>query len=122
MRLAGTLLKAVVFSHREDCEQFKDLAEAHPERVIDVRWGDTHKGGYAITLRIEALDRNGLLRDITTLLANEKISVSSMNSNSSSADQTAVIKLGIEIVNIDTVSRVIARIGQVEGVLEARRL
>ncbi|MBW8189585.1 GTP diphosphokinase [Neiella marina] len=108
--------------HRNDCEQFHDLLEAHPERVIDVRWGENYSGGYAITIRIVAMDRSGLLRDITTLLANEKINVMGMKTRSNATDQTAIIDMDVEIYNLDTVSRILTRIGQLNGVVETRRL
>ncbi|GGA74815.1 GTP pyrophosphokinase [Neiella marina] len=108
--------------HRLDCDQFHDLAEAHPERVIDVRWGENYSGGYAITIRVVSMDRSGLLRDITTLLANEKINVMGMTTRSNAADQTATIDMDVEIYNIDTVARMLTRIGQLNGVIETRRL
>ena len=58
--------------HREDCEQFKELSRRNPERIIDAVWGENYSDGYALTVRITANDRSGLLRDITTIIANEK--------------------------------------------------
>ena len=46
-----------------------------PERVVEALWGDNYAAGFHINIRIVASDRNGLLRDITTVLANEKVSV-----------------------------------------------
>ncbi|MCM2678829.1 GTP diphosphokinase [Echinimonas agarilytica] len=108
--------------HRDDCDQFQDLLEAHPERQIEVRWGENYSGGYSITLRVVAADRSGLLRDITTLLANEKINVMEVKSRSNTTDQTAVIDMDVEIYNIDILSRMLSRIGQLDGIIEARRL
>lgn len=108
--------------HRKDCDQFLDLMDAHPERLIDVRWGEESVGGYALTIRVIGMDRNGLLRDITTILANDKIRLMGVKSRANASDQTAVMDLDVEIKNIDILSRLLARIGQVEGVLESRRL
>ena len=108
--------------HRQDCDQFMDLVEAHPERHIEVHWGDEYIGGYALTVRVIAVDRNGLLRDVTTVLANDKISVMGVKSRTNSKDQTAVIDMDIEISNIEALSRILARIGQIDGILETRRL
>ncbi|SPX41871.1 GTP pyrophosphokinase [Haemophilus influenzae] len=76
MRLLAILQWDVVFLFTErDCEQFLDLQAAHPERVVESIWGENYASGFHINIRIVAGDRNGLLRDITTVLANEKISV-----------------------------------------------
>ena len=66
--------------HRCDCEQFIELQAAHPERVVEALWGDNYAAGFHINIRIVASDRNGLLRDITTVLANEKVSVLGVSS------------------------------------------
>ena len=57
-----------------------DLQVAHPERVVESIWGENYASGFHINIRIVAGDRNGLLRDITTVLANEKISVLGVSS------------------------------------------
>lgn len=66
--------------HRSDCEQFLELQQAHPERVVESIWGDNYASGFKISIRIIASDRSGLLRDITTVLANDKISVLGVSS------------------------------------------
>lgn len=108
--------------HRLDCDQYHDLLEAHPERGIDVRWGECYAGGFSLTVRVVAADRSGLLRDITTLLANEKINVLGVKSHSDTKQQTAVIDMNMEIYNIDTLSRVLGKLNQLDDILEAKRL
>lgn len=61
--------------HRSDCEPFLDVQAAHPERVVVSLWGENYARGFHLHIRVVASDRSGLLRDITTVLANEKISV-----------------------------------------------
>ncbi|MGL5324109.1 MAG: GTP diphosphokinase, partial [Aeromonas sp.] len=75
--------------HREDCEQLKELSRRNPERLIDAVWGENYSGGYSLTIRIISNDRSGLLRDITTVLANEKINVMGVRSRSNVREQTA---------------------------------
>lgn len=108
--------------HRLDCDQYHDLLDAHPERSIDVRWGARYAGGFSLTVRVVAADRSGLLRDITTLLANEKINVLGVSSHSDTKQQTAVIDMNMEIYNIDTLSRVLGKLNQLNDVIEAKRL
>ncbi|MGI2855003.1 GTP diphosphokinase [Shewanella algae] len=108
--------------HRADCEQVKELMRAHPERVVDVVWGENYSGGYKIRIRVVANDRTGLLRDLTSVLAAEKSNVLAMSSSSDLKNQTAAIELEMELYNLDGLSRVISKLTQVDGVIEARRL
>lgn len=108
--------------HRADCEQVKELLRVHPERSVDVVWGENYSGGYKIRIRVTANDRGGLLRDLTTVLAAEKSHVLAMSSSSDVKTQTAAIELELELYNLDGLSRILQKIAQVESVIEARRL
>ncbi|WP_432452478.1 MULTISPECIES: GTP diphosphokinase [unclassified Agarivorans] len=108
--------------HNVDCEQLAELHSRTPERVIDAVWGENYSGGYNLTIRIVANDRSGLLRDITTVLANDKVNVMGMQSHSDVKSQTATIDMEIEIYNLDTLSRVLSKINQLNHIIEARRL
>ena len=68
-----------------------------------------------------AFDRSGLLRDITTLLANEKINLTGANTKTDAHDGIARMNLTLEISDISQLSRVLTRIGQLQNVIAARR-
>jgi RelA/SpoT family (p)ppGpp synthetase len=108
--------------HRKDCEQLADLRDAHPERIIEATWGETYSPGYSLTLRLEALDRNGLLKDITTLLSNEKVNVLAVNSMSNVKKQSATIDLTLEVQNSEEIGKLIGKLQQLKDVSEVRRL
>ncbi|WP_337841768.1 GTP diphosphokinase [Rheinheimera sp.] len=107
--------------HRDDCDQFKLLQEGHPERVVEATWGDKYASGYEVTIRIVAHDRNGLLRDITSILANEKANVLRMSSNSDIAQQTATIIMTLELYNLDSLNKLLTKVSLIEDVIEAKR-
>ncbi|MCC5826360.1 GTP diphosphokinase [Alkalimonas sp.] len=107
--------------HRDDCDQFKLMEAQHPERVVDANWGDQYASGYAVDIRILAHDRNGLLRDITSILANEKANVTQMNSHSNIKEQSVVITMTLELYNQDSLNKLLSKISQVSDVIEARR-
>ena len=107
--------------HRADCEQGQNLLRQHPERQVEARWGENYSGGYCVTLNILANDRSGLLRDISTILANEKINVMGVSSQSNQSEQLANMHMEIEIYNLDVLARVVCRIEQLADVLEVRR-
>jgi GTP pyrophosphokinase len=107
--------------HRDDCDQFKTLQDGHPERVVDATWGDKYASGYEVDIRIVAHDRNGLLRDITSILANEKANVTKMSSSSDIKEQTAVINMTLELYNLDSLNKLLSKISQIDEVVEAKR-
>lgn len=107
--------------HRDDCDQFKTLLDAHPERVVEATWGDKYASGYEVDIRIVANDRNGLLRDITSILANEKANVTKMSSSSDIKAQTAVINMTMELYNLDSLNKLLSKISQIDDVIEAKR-
>lgn len=107
--------------HRDDCDQFKLMESQHPERVVDANWGDQYNSGYAVDIRILANDRNGLLRDITSILANEKANVTQMNSHSNIKEQSVLITMTLELYNQDSLNKLLSKISQVNDVLEAKR-
>lgn len=108
--------------HREDCEQLKELTRRNPERVIEAVWGENYSGGYELTVHISANDRSGLLRDITTIIANEKINVLGMRTRSNVRQQSAELDIDMEIYNIEALNRVLAKINQMDDVISAQRL
>lgn len=108
--------------HRSDCEQFLELQKNNPERVVDSIWGDNYASGFRISIRIIASDRNGLLRDITTVLANEKISVLGVSSRADTKKQLANIDMEIELNNVQMLSKILARLAKLDDVIEAKRL
>lgn len=109
--------------HRADCEQLAELANAHPERVIETSWGNQdHHTAYHVMIRVLASDRNGLLRDITTVLANEKISVTGVSSRSDNKRQTATMDLEIQLNNVEMLSKILARLSALEDVIDVKRL
>ena len=108
--------------HRQSCIQLADLKEAHPERLISAVWGDTHSVGYSLTLRLESIDRSGLLKDITALLSNEKVNLLGVNSVSNVKTQSAIIDLNVEVHNNEIISHLIVKLKELKDVMGVRRL
>ncbi|MDN3396261.1 MULTISPECIES: GTP diphosphokinase [unclassified Pseudoalteromonas] len=107
--------------HREDCDSFSNLKNKHPERVISVSWSDDISSSYALTIRIEASDRSGLIRDISSALANEKVNVLNMNVNTVDSTQTAIFVMQIEVNDLQGTNKVLSKLHQIEGVHSAKR-
>lgn len=107
--------------HKENCDQLQHLLSQHPERQIEVNWSEELKVGFETGIDIFCHDRTGLLRDITTVLANENVPLLGVNSLSDKNRQTALITISIEVHDLDTVSKVLTRLRQLKGVTDAKR-
>ncbi|ELX8379410.1 GTP diphosphokinase [Providencia vermicola] len=107
--------------HSVDCEQLAELQSHAPERLVDAVWGENYSSGYSLVVRVVANDRSGLLRDITTILANEKVNVLGVSSRSDVKQQLATIDMTIEIYNLQVLARVLAKLNQLPDVIEAKR-
>ncbi len=107
--------------HKESCDQLQHLLSVHPEREIEVNWSEELNVGFETGIDIFCHDRTGLLRDITTVLANENVPLLGVNSLSDKNRQTALITISIEVQDLETVSKVLTRLRQLKGVTDAKR-
>ncbi len=107
--------------HRRDCRNILNMAADKRVRLIEVDWSSKQRQTYPVDIEILAFDRQGLLRDITSILSNEKINVLSVNTQTDKQNYSVRMQLTLEIANIDELSRVLGRIGQLPNVTEARR-
>ena len=108
--------------HRSDCKNILNLPESKRSRLIEVEWGGFgSEATYPVDIEIEAVDRQGLLIDVYTVLSNEKINVLASNTLSDQKTHTARIDVTLEIADIDQLSRVLGRINQLANVMEVRR-
>ena len=108
--------------HRVDCSNFRTMVSQSGERVIEVEWG-AKKGEegavYAVDVAVEALDRQGLLRDISEVFAREKMNVIGVQTQS--VKGTAWMTFTVEIADAARLAQVLRIVGAVDGVRHARR-
>ena len=107
--------------HRQDCGNFLNLLKNHPERVIEVDWGASPDAIYPVELNIHAFDRQGLLKDISTIMADEQVSVEGVQTNTDKRTMKAEMQLQIAVPGLPTLSRVIDRLEQLPNVTSVRR-
>lgn len=107
--------------HRRDCRNALRLESEAGGRMVEVSWGDTAAQTYPVTIRVEAYDRPGLLRDITMLLASQRINVLGANTHTDKDSARAVMDLILEITGLAQLSDVLARISRFPNITSARR-
>jgi len=105
--------------HRRDCPNV--LRSNDQERLIEVDWGRELMETHPVNVRVQAYDRQGLLRDIAGIVADEAINLSAANIATRKKDNIATMMVTLEIADIDQLSRVLARIERLPNVVEARR-
>src|SRR3990170_368044 len=103
--------------HRRDCPNMLRIRDK--ERLVQVSWGQARET-YPVSVRIRAYDRDGLMRDVSTLVANEGISMSSIHVATKSS--LAIFDLVMGVTDLTQLSRVLNRLEALPNVLEARRL
>ena len=102
--------------HRADCANMAQESE----RLIDVTWGKlSQEQRYSVPIEIVAYDREGLMLDISTVMADEKVNMSSVNVNV--RQNIATLNLTIEINDMQKLTRILSRMESIPSVTEARR-
>ncbi|HUG15640.1 MAG TPA: bifunctional (p)ppGpp synthetase/guanosine-3',5'-bis(diphosphate) 3'-pyrophosphohydrolase [Thermomicrobiales bacterium] len=104
--------------HRADCHNMKNVDEEG--RQVPVSWGDQAAQSYPVSVRLEAWDRVGLLRDITALVADEKVNMLSVLTNVHE-DRTVTVLMTIEVGGVTQLSRVLQKLEAVRDVFDVRR-
>ncbi|MPZ14732.1 MAG: RelA/SpoT family protein [Chloroflexi bacterium] len=104
--------------HRVDCASVQN--EDEPERLVPVQWRTSAKDVFPVTIRIVAYDREGLVRDVGAIVADEKLNINGM-SVVVQKDQTAVLTTTVEVPDLEHLSRVMARIEGVRDVFNVQR-
>jgi GTP pyrophosphokinase len=111
--------------HRNECANFRQLAQRAPERVIAVAWGERrgHAALYPVDVVVEASDRHGLLRDISEVFAKEKMNVIGVKTQTlpDSSGATAWMTFTLEVPDAARLAHVLPLVSKVAGVRRTRR-
>jgi GTP pyrophosphokinase len=106
--------------HRASCKNLAQMKAKAPERLIHTEWGNLgNETVYPVDIYVMAIDRQGLLRDISDVFLREKINVTGVSTQSSKGQ--AYMAFTAEIGSTAQLQRALAVIREVKGVVEARR-
>jgi GTP pyrophosphokinase len=105
--------------HRAQCANVARMREAEPERLIEADWGAARDEVFAVEIVVEAMDRQGLLRDVSEIFSREKINVTAVNTLSKYMH--ARMSFTLEVQSVAQLARALALVRDVRGVLSAAR-
>ena len=108
--------------HRSDCENLLHLEAIEPNRVLQVTWGLKPTRTYPVEMSILAYDRTGLLRDVSAVLANERVNVIGVNTQSNQGDNTASMQLTVEVESLESLARLMKKVELLPNIISVRRV
>ncbi len=107
--------------HRADCPGLARMAKQKPQRLLHVEWIEGDAARISATLTIEAFDRRGLLRDISDLIAEQKVSIEAVTSHTDPRDRVARFELRLTVRNAAELAKLQRLLTKVPNVIRVRR-
>lgn len=106
--------------HRSDCKNIIALQETEPHKIVEVAWGKSSKERYTADIEIKAEDRQGLLTEVIEVLGSMKVNILSISATTSKYS-IATIALKINIISIEHLKEIQARLRKIQDVTEVYR-
>ncbi|MBG7609378.1 MAG: bifunctional (p)ppGpp synthetase/guanosine-3',5'-bis(diphosphate) 3'-pyrophosphohydrolase [Anaerolineae bacterium] len=104
--------------HRRDCPNVLNIKER--ERLVQVSWG-APENVFSVPIRVQAYDRDGLMRDISTIISEENAGIQSVRVDIDH-ENMAVFSLVLEVRNVGHLSKVLSRVEHLANVVDAHRM
>jgi GTP pyrophosphokinase len=103
--------------HRRDCPNVVNSRES--ERLVDVEWGQRGQL-FPVAIKVDGYDRVGLLRDLSTIIADEKVNMAGVRTTEH-GDHTVTVSITLETTGVEQLSRLFAKLEGVAGVFTVTR-
>jgi len=107
--------------HRADCTNLQHLLDSEPERLVAVHWSPTEDSLFLVGIQVEALDRTGLLSDITRSISDQHVNILSA-SVTTTRDRVAVSKFTFEMGDPKHLGHVLRAVRAIDGVYDVYRV
>src|SRR5438270_328564 len=107
--------------HRADCPNAKALL-SEAERTIDVSWDAARSGSFTVGLMVQALDRQKLLRDVTTAISEMGVNILGSSSHTDPRTRTATLRFSVELADPGHLEHILSQIKRVNAVYDASRI
>jgi len=106
--------------HRVDCRNVEDLRK-QPDRIMDVAWATNSQSLFLVQIQIEALDRGGLLSDVTRVLAEHRVNILSA-SVSTRSDKVALSRFVFEMGDAQLLDHLLSAVRRIDNVYDVYRV
>jgi GTP pyrophosphokinase len=108
--------------HRSDCPSLNRMRSIKPARVLNVEWTSAESAALRVQIAVSAYDRRGLVRDVTDILALERVSIEAMTTTTDREAGKAFVSLTFSVTDLEQLARVLRRLAAVPNVIHARRV
>ncbi len=106
--------------HRRDCLNLASTEDAK-ERWVEVEWDVGKPIAFQVEIQVEAIDRKGLISDVTTVLSEMKISINTLNARVTK-DQMAILNMILEVNNTEHLKKLMQKLKNLKSVLDISRV
>lgn len=106
--------------HQTSCHNVQNMLN-EPERMIEVEWSPSSKSVFLVQIQIEALDRSGLLSDVTRVLSEHHVNILSATV-STSQDRLALSRFVFEMSDVTHLDRVLNAVRRIDAVYDVYRV
>jgi len=107
--------------HRADCANAVSLATDQGDRLIDVEWDEESDGHFVVSVVLKALDRPGLLRDVSGVLADHHVNVLTTSTSTSGSDRVATMRFDFELGDPGHLESLLRMLRKVDSVYDVHR-
>ncbi|MEA3302968.1 MAG: bifunctional (p)ppGpp synthetase/guanosine-3',5'-bis(diphosphate) 3'-pyrophosphohydrolase [Pseudomonadota bacterium] len=109
--------------HRRDCSVVQHMSEEEQQRLIDVEWesDESDSGEFKVDIRVIALDRKGLFRDISAIFSNEEVDITTVRTHTNPKKHQAVMRFTVEISDVSQLQGLLDKLNQSPDVIKAMR-
>lgn len=105
--------------HHLDCERAMALKASYGKRIVATKWGDNH-GAYIVKIKIEGIDRHGILQELTALISRQLgLDIRGLNIEANDEIFTAIIT--VRVADASTVNSLCNNIKKIDGIKTAVR-
>ena len=111
--------------HRSDCSMITRLPDDERQRLIEVYWETPEEGGsgsFNVDIRIIGIDRKGLVRDISSIMANEDVDILSMRTHSDKKRNQAVMRFTVEVRDVSELKGLMEKLARMPDILSVKRV
>ena len=107
--------------HRADCANAVSLAVDQADRLIEVDWDEEPAGYFVVSVVVKALDRPGLLRDVSGVLADHHVNVLATSTSTSGSDRVATMRFDFELGDPEHLESLLRMLRRIDSIYDVHR-